>query len=57
MMIEFVLARLRRWGMRVSKSFGKNTASQFRISFCDYNTELVERLAYAFADVAAVEVL
>ena len=56
-MLSFLMARLRRWRMQTVKPFGQLSSDTLRVSLCDLNSDVVEGLAIAFRDVAAVEVV
>src|SRR5262249_33640041 len=56
-MLESLLRRMRRWQMRTCKPFGKTPTAAMRLSLCDSHADMADRLAAAFHDVDAVEVV
>jgi O-acetyl-ADP-ribose deacetylase (regulator of RNase III) len=57
-MIHRLMAKIRRWRMKIHKPFGKvNSPDPLRLTLGDLNTEVALALAAAFADVGQVEVI
>ena len=56
-MLRQLIRRIRRWGMRTIKPFGRSLPRDtLRISLCDRNPDVARALA-AFLDVGDIEVL
>jgi O-acetyl-ADP-ribose deacetylase (regulator of RNase III) len=56
-MFDAIVARIRRWRVSTLKPFGQTLPEALRLSLGDLNSEFAQRLAAAFAGVAAVEVI